>query len=160
MIRDIPEDIINFEPPDYELEGSEVLEIIKEMPIRPIIPVNREPTPIELCYAEMRRKKHPNREVPPIGREVIEVLYDAVQEMIKIFKNMKVSSYTISKYNVLLAIHTNYDIAAISFCPKVETFIEEVPFEVPNRGVWKNGPGVSFFYSLSSKSLLKKIYMR
>jgi|GEM_PF-5966518 hypothetical protein len=56
MINDIPEDIINFEPPDYELEGSEVLEKIKEMPTRPIIPANREPTPMDLCYAEMRRK--------------------------------------------------------------------------------------------------------
>lgn len=35
-----------------------------------------------------------------------------------------------------------------------------VPFEVPNKGVWQNGLGVSFFYLLSNKSLLKKIYLR
>lgn len=157
--KDIPEEIKNFYPPDYDLDGSEVLEIIKEMPERYTLPLNRESNSSEIYSQEIRRKRNPEREVPPLGEEAIKVLYYAVQEMYKIFENIK-GDYSIPKYNVLISLHINHDIEVVSFCPKVETFIQGVPFEIPYKGMWQNGPGVSFYYSLSNHVLIKKIYMR
>lgn len=162
MIKEIPEKLIGFDPPDYALDGSEVLEMIKDMPEKINLPINRKMNSREEMYAEMRAKSHPEREVSPLEKETIEVLYYAVQEMFnefKMFKSRK-ENYSILKYNVLLFIHSDYDIAEVAFCPKIESFIDGVPFDVPNQGTWINGPGVDFYFALTGHELLKKYYMR
>lgn len=92
---------------------------------------------------------------------VIEILYYAVQEMYKMFearnnvkkhkkkKSIKVD-YSILKYDMLLFIHADYDIANVSFCPKIENWLEGPVYDL----------GVSFYFTLSGHELLETYYMR
>ena len=145
MIKEIPEKLIEFYPPHYDLDGSEVMEMIKYIPEKINLPIIRKPNPSEAMYPE----KYLEREVPPLEKEAIEVLYYAVQEMFKIFKSMK-KNYSISEYNVGLSLHTDYDIVEVSFCFKIESWLD-------GQG---GGPGVSFYFTLSSHALLKTTHMR
>ncbi len=159
MINNIPDEVYNFFPPDYVFDGSEVLEMIKDMPVRPNYIENRKPSFREDMYVELRNKHHPDRVVLPFGKESIEVFYLAVQEMYKIFNNMK-GDYTIEKYNVLLSIHIDHDIINVAFCPKTVPTFEGSYLEIPCGGIYTNGPGVDFFYSLSDYTLIRRIFMR
>lgn len=161
MIKRVPKELIGFSPPDYELEGFEVLEMIKDMPEKINIPINRELNLGEIYNAKMRAKIHPERIVPPLDEVVTEVLYYAVQEIYKMFKarnnckkhkkkeSIKVN-YSILKYNVLLSIHTDYDIGEFSFCPVIENWLEGPVYDL----------GVNFYFTLSGHELLETYYMR
>lgn len=145
MIKEIPEKLIGFYPPHYDLDGSEVLEMIKYMPEKMNLPINRKTCSNEVIHV----KKCHERNVPPIEKKAIEVLYYAVQELFEIFKSMK-RNYSISEYNVGLSLHTDYDIAEVSFCFKIDNWLN-------GPG---DGPGVSFYFTLSSHILLQTTYMR
>lgn len=161
MIKKVPEELIRFDSADYVLEGSEVIEMIKDMPEKINLPINRKPNSREVYDAKTRAKRHPERIVPPLDKEVIEVLYYAVQEMYQMFearnnckkhkkkKSIKVD-YSILKYDVLLFIHTNYDIAGVSFCPIIENWLEGPVYDL----------GVDFYFTLSNHELLETYYMR
>lgn len=69
-------------------------------------------------------------------------------------------TWPIEGYVVILNSYHEEGYAAVSFCPKVESAVEGVPFEVADRGIWKNGPGVQLFISLKDFSLLKTVFMR
>jgi len=161
MIKKVPEELIGFYPPDYVLEGSEVLEMIKDMPEKINISISRKTSEDEIMYAEIRAQKHPERQVHPLEKEAIEVLYYAVQEMYRIFelrsnirkhkkKNPMKVNYSILKYDIGLFIHTDYDIANVSFSPKIENWLEGPVYDL----------GVSFYFTLSSHELLETYYMR
>lgn len=68
------------------------------------------------------------------------------------------------KYNLI-----NYVIAvesldnkylSVSFIPNVGNFIDEIPFEIPVQGMYKNGQGYTLIYDLNTKELLDTIGMR
>jgi hypothetical protein len=66
--------------------------------------------------------------------------------------------WPIEKYNIIVSFYEEY--AAVAFCPMIEDFIDGIPFEVADRGMWKNGPGVDIFISLDDYSHLKTVFMR
>lgn len=167
MIEKIPEKLIGFYPPDYELDGSEVLEMIKDMPEKINLPISIKPNSMKEMNVEKCSKRHPERVVPPLDNKAIKVLYCAVQEMLKIFEILKKPSkkrpakkslqkkskevdYSISEYVVSLSLHIDYDIADVAFCPKVENWLD-----APG-----DGPSEDFYFKLSSQELLKRYGMR
>jgi hypothetical protein len=159
LSNDIPQELINFEVPDYEFDGSEVLEMIKEMPEKPIFLKNRESSARDISYEKFRKKRYPDRKVPPLDEEVIKILFYAVQEMNKSFQTMK-GSYSITNYKLWIEIHQDYDIILVAFIPNMIPSFEGAYFEIPSQGKWQNGPGVNLYYSISKYELLKKSYMR
>lgn len=156
MCRDVPKELTKFYPPDYEVDGLDILEIIRNKSEEFNILVSRKLKEMNLMDFEIEDIE---KEIPVFDEFVFKVIYYAVEEMLKEFEKYE-NEYSILKYDVLLNIYTEYDIIKIAFCPKIETFIQGFPFEVPYRGLWNNGPGISFYFELSSCTVLKKVYMR
>ena len=89
------------------------------------------------------------------------VLYHAKKYLDQTFdERFGGKTWPLEKYNVLTTLYENEGYAAVAFCPKIETFVQGIPFEVADRGIWKNGPGVHLFISLKDYSLLKTTFMR
>ncbi|WP_338848271.1 hypothetical protein V8J88_05385 [Massilia sp. W12] len=47
----------------------------------------------------------------------------------------------------------------ISFVPKID-WNGGAGFQIPKAGVWKNGPGVSYYYDYEKWELMRKVRMR
>lgn len=101
---------------------------------------------------------------PPDQRfdgRVIMVLHQARNYLLNVFdSHFSGKQWPLEGYEVLFNMYPEHNCAEVSFCPKVDTSINGVPFEVADQGVWANGPGVEFFISLEDYSLLKTTFMR
>lgn len=159
MSQKLPREVLNFDPPDLWLDGGDVSEMIREMPARPIVLKELQPNPTETIYRAKRERLHPGRVAPALDEKIVMLLFRAVEHLRDIF-SQKGREWPLDKYIVLASIHPDHDLADISFCPKVETLVQGIPFEVPVHGVYANGPAVRFFLSLSTLSLVKTMYMR
>jgi hypothetical protein len=92
------------------------------------------------------------------GRKLLVFYYSKIY-LDDIFKSkFSGKSWPIEKYDVVASFYKEY--ASVSFCPMIENFIDGIPFEVADRGIWKNGPGVQIFISLDDYSHLKTVFMR
>lgn len=70
--------------------------------------------------------------------------------------------YEFNLNNYLIAMNVfekngNYN---VSFIPKTVSMFEDIEFEISNEGMYANGRGVKFFFSLENNELLKTVYMR
>ncbi|MFC4159053.1 hypothetical protein [Chitinimonas lacunae] len=68
--------------------------------------------------------------------------------------------WPVENYEICISIYEEENCASISFCPKMEDFIEGFTFEISRQGLWENGPGVTFYLSLHDYSLIKTVSMR
>lgn len=147
------DEVINSWPPDFRLEGGDVEEMIRDMPDRRHMPRER---PKRTPEAERSSR----RDAPTsFDDRMIDVLYHAVNALREVFKKYR-SEWPLSGYSVLLSWHVEHELANISFCPKIDTLVEGIPFEVSDRGMYANGPGVTFIISIPDCSLVKTVHMR
>jgi hypothetical protein len=97
--------------------------------------------------------------VPELDEKIALILSRAVDCLREVFSGLG-HEWPLEKYAVHVTLHAEYDLADVAFCPKVETCIDGVPFEVSVNGVFANGPGVRFLLTLSSLALVETVYMR
>jgi hypothetical protein len=154
MSSEVIDNVIAAWPPDYDLDGAEVEAMIRDMPGRPHMP-----TKLPDRFEDNSRRPPSAREVPVFDEKMVEALFHAVDYLRQEFKGFR-REWPITNYDVLLSWYTEYGLVDIAFCPKVETFVQGGPFEVADRGMYRNGPGIEFVLSLSDYSLVKRVYMR
>ncbi|MFC4159341.1 hypothetical protein [Chitinimonas lacunae] len=68
--------------------------------------------------------------------------------------------WPIEGYTLLINLYEENGCGSVSFCPKIEQEVGGTPFEVPDQGLWQNGPGVTFYLDLKDYSLIKRVFMR
>ncbi len=78
--------------------------------------------------------------------------------ILKTFKNHK--KWSLEKYTIYIGDYPEYNYYEFSFCPKTETFVAGIPFEIADQGIYKNGPGITMFISKEDNSLLRHYFMR
>ncbi len=117
-------------PPDYCLDGADVLEMIRNFPENTTILKNLRKHEMAELYNKDREINNPNRKVYPITSEILEILYLAVKEMEKLFEEAKtriertnkkkriVPQYTVEDYMINLSLHIECDIVVVSARPK------------------------------------------
>ena len=76
------------------------------------------------------------------------------------FKKLYADKYDLLKYEIWLNKFEEKKYFSISFLPNIETIFAGVHFEIADQGMYQNGPGVVFFFSLDDCSLLKTQWMR
>ncbi|WP_156409984.1 hypothetical protein [Duganella sp. Root198D2] len=68
--------------------------------------------------------------------------------------------WSLDNYQICISYTDDMDYMSIAFLPDPAYEINGIPFEVASRGMYKNGRGVEYIYSLMDFSLVKKILMR
>ncbi|WP_157649690.1 hypothetical protein [Burkholderia ubonensis] len=68
--------------------------------------------------------------------------------------------WSLKNYEVSVDVGCGGEVVVVSFVPDVAYSVNGVPFEIASQGMYKNGRGVVYAYSISEKKLLKTIYMR
>lgn len=68
--------------------------------------------------------------------------------------------WSLDNYQICISYTDDMDYISIAFLPDPAHEINGIPFEVANRGMYKNGRGVEYIYSLMDFSMLQKILMR
>ncbi|WP_124579295.1 MULTISPECIES: hypothetical protein [Burkholderia] len=76
------------------------------------------------------------------------------------FKEFSKGRWPLGNYTVSVNSESDGRMVAISFSPITVDLVDDIPFEIADRGVYKNGMGVTYVYSTGDGKLLKKIYMR
>lgn len=76
------------------------------------------------------------------------------------FEEISKGEWDLKKYVVWLQISTNQKYSSIGFIPNIENFIDGIPFEIPNQGMYQNGRGVQFYYEIDNVELKETIFMR
>ena len=94
------------------------------------------------------------------GREAMALIH-GYQYLLKHFqKYFSGKIWPIEKYSVCVNYYKDFNYIVVSFIPITETFIDGVPFEIADRGMYKNGPGTSFFLDPITYELLRFHAMR
>lgn len=76
------------------------------------------------------------------------------------FEKLSRRQWSLKDYKVSVDLDANANMVAISFTPFPAYEISDVPFEVADQGMYKNGRGVTYVYAVNEEKLLKTIYMR
>lgn len=95
------------------------------------------------------------RFLPRMGSYLL-IIEDAKRK----FEEISKGEWDLKKYVVWLQISTNQKYASIGFIPNIENFIDGIPFEIPNQGMYQNGRGVQFYYEIDNVELKETIFMR
>ncbi|WP_140918251.1 hypothetical protein [Limnobaculum xujianqingii] len=80
--------------------------------------------------------------------------------LLKIFNERYNRSWSLEKYEILIDECKSDNYVSIAFLPKTKQNVNGVPFEVPVKGIWENGPGIELYISLEDYSLLRFKGMR
>ncbi|WP_155122347.1 hypothetical protein [Burkholderia ubonensis] len=79
---------------------------------------------------------------------------------LKEFEVLSKGEWSLENYTVSVDIGCDGEIVIVSFVPIPAYSVDGVPFEVASQGMYKNGRGVLYAYSVSEKKLLETVYMR
>ncbi len=88
--------------------------------------------------------------------KVIPILSLAFEE----FKNISKGNWSLDNYEISVSVNCDESYAAVSFVPDPAHSVDGVPFEVADRGMYANGMGITFIFSLIDFRLVNKTYMR
>lgn len=86
------------------------------------------------------------------------VLY--IENGLREFKSLFKDEFDLNNYVVTLNKFEKNGNYCVTFIPKVASMFEGIEFEIPNQGMYANGRGVEFFFSIKNDELLKTVYMR
>lgn len=88
---------------------------------------------------------------------VVSYLENGLNEFRKLFKD----KFNLRNYTVGIDDFSDpHNYYSVSFMPNVESMFEDINFEIADKGMYKNGMGVVFFFSSKEDKLLKTVYMR
>ncbi|MBY4727250.1 MULTISPECIES: hypothetical protein [Burkholderia] len=76
------------------------------------------------------------------------------------FRKFSKGEWSLKNYNVSIDFGRDERLVAISFIPRPAYEVNGVPFEVADKGMYKNGRGVTYIYTVDGGELLKAVYMR
>ncbi|MGW8389327.1 hypothetical protein [Pseudoduganella sp. HUAS MS19] len=76
------------------------------------------------------------------------------------FMHLSKGKWPLDNYSVCFSITDDYQYTSFAFIPDPAHEINGIPFEVSNRGMYKNGQGVVYIYRLKDYSLVNTTYMR
>lgn len=76
------------------------------------------------------------------------------------FRKRSKGEWPLEHYSVSGAMSENKQFGAISFIPDPAYSVEGMLFEIPSRGMYKHGMGVTYIYSLVDLVLVNTTYMR
>ncbi|WP_338848300.1 hypothetical protein V8J88_05520 [Massilia sp. W12] len=85
-------------------------------------------------------------------KNIIEKGYDNF--LIDCGKKAKIENYTVMIWKYPIDFFCE-----IAFVPKTE-WLDGYGFEVPKQGVWRNGPGISYYYDWMTWELQRKVWMK
>ena len=76
------------------------------------------------------------------------------------FINLPNNDWDLDNYSVHITASEDKKYVKIGFLPNIDTFVDGIPFQIANRGMYKYGMGVSFTYDLQTMILLNTTFMR
>lgn len=68
--------------------------------------------------------------------------------------------WSLENYEICLSITHDLQYASFSFLPDPAYEVNGIPFEIADRGIYKNGRGVVYVYCLNDYVLVDKKFMR
>lgn len=89
-----------------------------------------------------------------------ELLGDEIVFLLKAKKDFDVLSENWDLNNYIIWFESEKKYISVSFIPKIDTFIDGVPFQIASQGMYKYGRGYTFIYDAVSGELLDTIGMR
>lgn len=84
------------------------------------------------------------------------LLVRAVEEFRKRYSN----GVNLKLYIFYFDPHEDQNVYTIAMIPKSKTDLSQGVYEIPDQGVWENGPGIEFLFSTETFELLKVTRMR
>lgn len=88
--------------------------------------------------------------------EIVKAANLAYEEFMLLSKG----EWPLDNYSVCFSVTDDYRYTSFSLIPDPAYEIGGIPFEVPYRGMYKNGRGVVYIYGLVDYSLVNTTYMR
>lgn len=88
--------------------------------------------------------------------EIVKAANLAYEEFMLLSKG----EWPLENYSVCFSVTDDYRYTSFAFMPDPAYEIGGIPFEVSNRGMYQNGRGVVYIYSLADYSLVNTTYMR
>lgn len=90
---------------------------------------------------------------------VLRALSSGIEQLKLVFQELG-DEWPLEGYNVFIAFHAKYDLVEVDFCPQLSSMFEGVSFEIADRGMYANGPGVQFFFHTPGFELVYRGFMR
>lgn len=76
------------------------------------------------------------------------------------FRKFSKGEWPLVNYKVSVDVGKNESLIAIAFTPLPACEVNGVPFEVADQGMYRNGRGVTYIYTVDGGELIKAVYMR
>lgn len=156
MTSKLPNSIKNFFPPDYMFDGAYIEAVLQKDSIAALADAEIKNPDLDRVRTESRAHKYPGRAIPPLNIDALMLLKKGLYYYHEQYGN----KWPMSGYEVNISIHPEQRCGSVFFFPKVENFIQGIPFEISVGGVRKNGIAVTYYLSLVDFSLIEKIISR
>ncbi|WP_338767675.1 hypothetical protein [Massilia sp. METH4] len=76
------------------------------------------------------------------------------------FRRKSKGEWSLSNYKIAISVNDDQSYAAVSFLPDPAYFVNGIPFEIADRGMYRNGMAIVYIYRLGDLSLVNTSYMR
>lgn len=161
MNRTVPDEVLNSWPPDLWLAGEDVQALAEDLRSGAHL-VGRGGGPVQLRVWNQNPAAmvQPDRMALHADDEIIGVVVSALGHLDAVYDGGVGRRWPLNRYTVLVTQHTEYSMVDVAFCPDPTNFVDGIPFEIADKGMYINGPGVQLILAADDHSLIRTVYMR